>query len=308
MTGEEGQTTQAVAPRVVSEPPVRMTVAPSPVLQSSDGVADIITALCAAQLKFKAVAKDRVADITSSRGSYKYGYATLAAVIAAVRPALNENGIALVQSANVVNGERAVMLQVDTRFLHTSGQWIGSLLRLPLSDATPQGMGSLLTYLRRYGLSALAGVASEEDDDAQLAQALTPPPTPQRSRATAPKPPTVRQDIGDPPPPGAPPEPTVDKPKPVAKAKPPAVPLGGEGTITSRDRAQLFATAKKFAWTEADVKSLIKQLFSYESTSQLTALQLSTVLGSIEYPTDYGVSFENVEGQRVVVVRREETL
>jgi hypothetical protein len=293
----ESEQTQAVTPRVVSEPPARVGyVPPQPVLQSSDGVVDIVTALCAAQLKFKTVAKDRTAEITSQRGSYKYGYATLASVIAAVRPALNEQGIALVQSANIVNTERAVVLQVDTRFLHTSGQWIGSVLRLPLGDATPQGMGSLLTYLRRYGLSALAGVASEDDDDGQAAMPV--PPAARRQQA-----PKAPQDTA-----AAPPAPVVEPAKPTARpkavAKAPAQPLADTpGAITTRDRSLLFATAKKFGWSEADVKSLIKQLFHYESTSQLTQLQLETVLGSIEYPTDYGISFEDIEGKRVVVVR-----
>ena len=92
--------------RVVSEaltgqtPGARVAATPMPVLQSSDTVVDIITALCAAQGKFGVVAKDRTANVEMrGGGSYKYSYATLASVIAAIRPALNEHGIALVQSA-----------------------------------------------------------------------------------------------------------------------------------------------------------------------------------------------------------------
>jgi hypothetical protein len=323
MNSDEGQTTQTLPARVVAEPPQALTgqsqgAAARPVattvLQSSDEVNGIIEALCKAQAQFGAVTKDRVADVQSRSGaSFKYGYATLAAVIAAVRPALNAQGIALVQSANVVNGERAVLLQVDTRFLHTSGQWLGSVLRLPLGDVTPQGMGSLLTYLRRYGLSALAGVASEEDDDAQSVQ----PPSvvrPKPDRRETPRPAT--------PPPAAPPPLENELPPPAGKApkaaraatatapataataapKAPAVPLGGPESITNRDRALLFKTAKTAAWSEADVKSLIKQMFNHDSTSQLTQTEFRTVLGSIEHPEDFGVTFETLEGTRVVVV------
>jgi hypothetical protein len=330
MTDEQTtETAPAVRPRVVSEaltgqtPGARVAATPVPVLHSSDTVVDIITALCAAQGKFGVVAKDRTANVEMrGGGSYKYSYATLASVIAAVRPALNEQGIALVQSANIVNTERSVLLQVDTRFLHTSGQWIGSVLRLPLGDATPQGMGSLLTYLRRYGLSALAGVASEDDDDGQLAQTTPPPARESRPRATRPQPARASQDIGDPagdpPPPSDPPPqlenelPTSSTPRARGRATKPAstappktdVPVGSGG-ITARDRALLFKTAKDCAWAEADVKSLIKQLYNYDSTSQLTPEQLTRVLQCIEFPGDNGVTFETMDGATVVVVKAE---
>jgi len=318
-------TPSAPMTRVVPPAPARMSPPPvAPVLQSSDEVAGIIEALCKAQGKFGTVAKDRVADITSSRGSYKYGYATLASVIAAVRPALNEQGIVLVQSANILNGERAVLLQVDTRFIHTSGQWLGSVLRLPLGDATPQGMGSLLTYLRRYGLSALAGVASEEDDDGQAAQPPTPAQRTTAPRERKPAPPTgTDQSLADrraqqEAPPEVAPPPVLENELPAreaAKPRPPKVqhpvgptpprePLAGPGTITQKDRNLLFKTASANSWAEADVKSLLHQLFKYTSTSQLTPTQLVEVLACIERPAENGVSFEMLEGQQVLVVKR----
>jgi len=314
---EQGQEIErAPETRVVPQPPSRMSPPSATVLQSSDEVAGIIEALCKAQAGFGVVGKDRTANITSTRGSYTYSYATLASVIAAIRPALNAQGIALVQSANIVNGERAVLLQVDTRFVHTSGQWLGSVLRLPLADATPQGMGSMLTYLRRYGLSALAGVASEEDDDGQAAQPPTPAP-----RTTAPrerKPQANRQDVRDPAPPPEPPPPTEappvltnelptatprPKPTPVPKADKPA-PLGAPGTITQKDRNLLFKTATEMGWSETDVKSLLHQLFAYTSTAQLTPKQLTEVLACINRPQDHGITFESVEGQSVLVIKR----
>jgi hypothetical protein len=193
------------------------------------------------------------------------------------------------------------------------------VLRLPLTDATPQGMGSLLSYLRRYGLSALAGVsASEEDDDGQAAQPTTPPVRPKPDRRDAP-----RQPLTPPAPatvtgtgstdstvaaPVAAQEPRqaakAAAPKAQAPAAPkaPAVPLAGPGTITNRDRALLFKTAKTYAWTEQDVKALIKQRFGHDSTSQLSPEQLATVLASIETPEDHGITFEDRDGVKTVVV------
>jgi hypothetical protein len=314
---EQLETRPRVEQALVGQTPAARVATPQPVLQSSDEVAGIIEALCKAQSAFGVVAKDREANIASTRGSYKYGYATLSSVIAAVRPALNAQGIVLVQSANVINTERAVLLQVDTRFIHTTGQWLGSVLRLPLTDATPQGMGSLLSYLRRYGLSALAGVsASEEDDDGQAAQPTTTPVRPKPDRRTEPRPtpPTTgtdqslaeRQAQQEAPAAAQEPRPAAKAAAPKAQApaapKAPAVPLAGPGTITNRDRALLFKTAKTYAWTEQDVKALIKQRFGHDSTSQLSPEQLSTVLASIETPEDHGITFEDRDGVKTVVV------
>jgi hypothetical protein len=57
-----------------------------------------------------------------------------------------------------------------TKLTHAdSGQWQSSLLVMPLPKADPQGYGSALTYGRRYGLSALIGIVTEEDDDGAMA-------------------------------------------------------------------------------------------------------------------------------------------
>jgi len=58
---------------------------------------------------------------------------------------------------------------LHTRLLHTSGQWIASEHPLPMSGR-PQEIGSALTYARRYSLSALIGIAADEDDDANAAE------------------------------------------------------------------------------------------------------------------------------------------
>jgi hypothetical protein len=61
-------------------------------------------------------------------------------------------------------------LGLVTKLTHAeSGQWQSSLLVMPLPKADPQGYGSALTYGRRYGLSALLGIVTEEDDDGEAA-------------------------------------------------------------------------------------------------------------------------------------------
>lgn len=104
---------------------------------------------------------------------FKSDYADLADVLNAVRPALNAEGIAVVQS--VESGELVTELR-------RNGEVIRSAIPLNL-DVKPQELGSQLSYLRRYALSAIAGVASEADDDGNAASAAK--PRQQRRRQTA---------------------------------------------------------------------------------------------------------------------------
>jgi hypothetical protein len=55
-------------------------------------------------------------------------------------------------------------LLVSTRLLHESGQWIESSCPVPLTKKDGHGLGSAITYGRRYNVLALAGVAPEDDD------------------------------------------------------------------------------------------------------------------------------------------------
>lgn len=54
---------------------------------------------------------------------------------------------------------------LETRLIHAeSGQWISSMAVIPLPKNDPQGMGSAITYARRYSLCAMLGIVTEDDD------------------------------------------------------------------------------------------------------------------------------------------------
>ena len=90
-------------------------------------------------------------------------FVSLAAVLEAVRPVLSKHGIALFQPASTANGQ----VQVQTVFLHASGEQVSfPALSMPLTDRmTAQNMGSTVSYLRRYSLTAALGISGDSDDD-----------------------------------------------------------------------------------------------------------------------------------------------
>jgi len=91
----------------------------------------------------------------------KSKYADLSSVIDAVKGALNKNGIAFLQAPSPSDDGR---LNLTTRLIHESGEWIEDTASCPLPKQDPQGFGSALTYLRRYSLSAVCGLYADDDD------------------------------------------------------------------------------------------------------------------------------------------------
>ncbi|TMZ44458.1 recombinase, partial [Klebsiella pneumoniae] len=99
---------------------------------------------------------------TADNPYYKSKYAPLQDVLNTVRPLLSKHGLSIVQSPSG-DGER---ISIHTMLIHESGEWIEfDPLVLKAEKITPQGAGSAITYGRRYSLSAVLGISSEDDDD-----------------------------------------------------------------------------------------------------------------------------------------------
>ena len=131
----------------------------------SEQVNEIASALAKAQGEMQHAALDKV------NPHFKSKYATLAAVCNACKSALSKHEIAFVQySHDCENG-----VKVETVFYHSSGQWISAgILFVPADKFNAHGLGSALTYARRYALSTACGIASEDDDDGNNAVANAP--------------------------------------------------------------------------------------------------------------------------------------
>lgn len=144
------------------------------IMETSDQIDAIAKVLPKAQASMGAVFKN------ANNPAFKSKYADLAAVIEAVVPTLNQHGVTLLQPATF-DGE---LVRVATMLLHESGQWVRCTLAAPLAKRDAQGIGSACTYLRRYGLQAMSGVAPEDDDGNAASQ--KPAPQPQRQEPKAP--------------------------------------------------------------------------------------------------------------------------
>lgn len=123
--------------------------------QRSESIAAIGSALAKAQAVLEGATKD------SLNPHFKNKYADLASVWDACRKVLPANGIAVFQP---VTGGESGSVTVTTLLVHTSGEFISADLTLRAQQDTPQGIGSCITYGRRYGLSSLVGVSPEDDD------------------------------------------------------------------------------------------------------------------------------------------------
>lgn len=128
---------------------------------NSPEITELAEAMILVQQTLSPALKDAENTFTNSR------YATLHSVMNACRDALLEHGVWLTQYPVSVEANQ---LGLVTKIVHAeTGQWQASLLTIPLPKNDPQGYGSAMTYARRYGLSALIGIVTENDDDGEMA-------------------------------------------------------------------------------------------------------------------------------------------
>lgn len=133
----------------------------------SDSIANLAAALCKAQGEMGKAPKD------SSNPFFKSSYADLATCWETVAPVLTKHGLSVSQVCDY-GGDGGVI--VETILLHESGEFLGGRLHMTPTKADPQGIGSAITYARRYALMAITGLVAEEDDDGNAASGRMPKP------------------------------------------------------------------------------------------------------------------------------------
>ena len=147
-------------------------------MRASEQLAELAGALAKAQAMLRGAVKD------STNPHFKSRYADLASCWDACREALAANGLSVVQ---LPEGSGSVV-EMTTMLLHTSGQWIACTGIFTPTKADPQGMGSCITYARRYQLCAIVGISPEDDDGNAASEPAKQQPKPERKPEPKPEP------------------------------------------------------------------------------------------------------------------------
>ena len=123
-------------------------------ITTSEQIASLAGALALAQAEIENAAKD------GNNPHFKSKYASMEAVVYACKATLPKHGLSYVQFP----GMQGDYVTVTTRLMHKSGEWIEGTLPMPVGKRDAHGVGSAISYARRYSLMAVIGIAAEDDD------------------------------------------------------------------------------------------------------------------------------------------------
>lgn len=271
----------------------------------------LFAALAQAQAAFGPITKNRTVSVRSDKGAYTFDYATLDVVLDACRPALNANGLALVQPFSAAGDE----CEVRTLLVHSSGAYIELQYRF-LKPGRIQELGSVLTYVRRYSVASLLGVSSEEDDDGNAADGNqrearprgNPPAPPakaqnrpqERSQPDKAKPEAEKANHA----PQGKPEPAPAQTEPVPQERPEVVDdiNGPDGEAVDEDRSEFRDPNPMTEATKTLVTQTMTKLLSANGTGKDIPLPLRSAIVKHSCGVEMvkGVQFTEGEGQRIV--------
>lgn len=127
-------------------------------MNKSESIVNLSKALVAFQAKGLSVKKE------AKNPFYGNKYASLSQIIEAIQLPLAECGLAILQLPIGSN-------QLETTLIHESGEFISEVYEMKPSKSDPQGIGSAITYQRRYALGAILCLNIDEDDDGNKASA-----------------------------------------------------------------------------------------------------------------------------------------
>lgn len=242
---------------------------------------DIYKALAKAQGEFPPIPKDKTVRVkTKTGGFYEYSYADLTSIINLIRPVLTKNDLGFYQS---VSESENKLLCVTTLF-HGSGQTIYNQFPMTIREEGMQALGGVLTFAKRYGLTALLGISTDEDTDAgekneanknnESPKILPPNSTIQVRSNTNPKgdysrPAMSAKDI------------KVDEQK-----------IEGNNTSgpTEAQLKRYWALFKKSGWKEEELKLFLKDKLNTTSSKALTSNSYKIICDLLERKVNFNIA------------------
>lgn len=210
---------------------------------------DLMAALCLVQGSLKPAVMDMKNPHYNSR------YASLTSCQETYQALLKEHGLVLTQQTFSF-GEGYYFRSL--LFHAPSGQWLSSIFKLKLDKQNMQGLGSAITYARRYSGNPLLGVVDTEDDDGTDA---LPKSMPAKDQSVKPK----SQGV-------------TAQPVPTRRDSPPA----STGMVTVPQLSRLFTILSETGWTEEQLKLFIGEAWGMSSTKELTQERYNKLVGLIQ--------------------------
>lgn len=125
-------------------------------MNKSESIKELATALCKFQGAVEKIKKE------ATNPFFKSKYADLSSILDVIRQPLADNGLSFVQFPQGAHG-------LETMLMHTSGEWMSGSYEMTPTKNDPQGLGSVITYQRRYALGAILGLNIDADDDGNKA-------------------------------------------------------------------------------------------------------------------------------------------
>jgi hypothetical protein len=272
-----------------------MEIEPGPLVAIEDvcfspSLVKIGAALAAAQGEIGNAPKD------SANPFFKSKYADLASVLDTCRGPLSSHGIARWQG--VVSRDKEIGVRT---LLICEGEYLGNTVWCQLKEFSPQALGSVITYLRRYSLAAAVGIA-QADDDAEAAQGRAGLPAegvPGVATKLADQASAAKARIKSKPAPAPEPEPTDGPQAPIELGAPPAnIPAGEAPIYVLRDRKWVhtgFAVAlnekqqarikilqKELGIGDAEWRAKLGAYYGKGSSTDLTSAEASDCIERLE--------------------------
>lgn len=215
----------------------------------------LAAALAQVQAKLPKLERDREVTVQQKNGGeYSYSYVTLAHLSETVLPLLAEHGLAF--TAMPGTGSDGKMC-VRYRLMHSSGEFLEG--EFPVSgEGGIQMVGGRITYIRRYCLAAVVGVAADEDDESQLAAG---PRTAQRAQKQQ----QPKQQGGQ-------------------SAQRSAPPLPGGG-VTNAQLTKIAATFNDIGWSDREDRLRAASAIvdrPVPSSTELTKVEARTLIEALE--------------------------
>ena len=215
----------------------------------SRSIAQLAGALAKAQGAMTSAEFDRTNPHFGSR------YMSLASLWATIRGPLSANGLSVLQ---LVSAD-GLLVSVETLLAHESGEFVQTTLKLTARDVSAQSLGSLVTYLRRYALSALVGVVGDDDDDANAADALKSVKPEKAAKAAEGREASREGGAGR------------SRPAPAAKVE----------TITREQQTRLFAIATESGWKNNEIKRFLAEHYAYTSSKDIRVADYDRIISDL---------------------------